>query len=234
MLAHSAWQRALRLAASAILLSAAITAQAEESESSHWWNGIRFTPGIGWRALNIDMTGPGGKANLQTDFASSAFGSLDIESPRWPIGGNFALSVMGHTQTVSANEQWFTDSNGYGYRDSVGTEISGHYTYLAPALTWSARAPNGTGLEIGLGIGRWSGNFSGSAVFTTDYKYNPAIAPTPIDVSFNQLGYDTRISLYYGRWALIMTVGGPFKFKDQNIQYEFQQVAMILGYEIRL
>lgn len=234
MLAHYPWRRARRLAACTILLSVAVPTHAEDADPEHWWNGITFTPGVGWRALNIDMTGPGGEANLQTDFASSAFGSLDIESPRWPIGGNFALSVMANTQTVSANQQWVNDSSGNGDRQSLGTSVSGRYSYVAPALTWGSRQRDGSGLEIGLGIGMWSGNFSGDAIFAPNNQATALMPHTPVNVRFNQLGYDTRLSLYYRHWALIMTVGGPFKFHDQNIKYEFQQVAMILGYEFRL
>ncbi len=44
----------------------------------------------------------------------------------------------------------------------------------------------------------------------------------------------TRIRHLFRPLAWIMTVGGPFKFSHQGIKYEFQQIALIVGYEFRL
>jgi hypothetical protein len=213
----------------------ALPAAADETRGDHWWSGITFTPGAGWRALNIDMHAASGAANLQTDFGSSLFASLDIEVYRYPFGDSgFALSLLGHTATVRANEQWVKDASGAGSRESLGTGISGHYSYLAPALSWGARQPDGSGLELSVGVGRWSGEFSGDAVFAADYRADASLPSTPVSVRFDEWGYDTRLTLYLRHWALVMTVGGPFPFKDGGTKYEFQQVALILGYEIRL
>ncbi|MDH4133482.1 MAG: hypothetical protein OEV31_01705 [Gammaproteobacteria bacterium] len=216
------------------LILAGMPVYAEDAESGHWWSGISITPGIGWRALNIDMTNSAGDANLQTDFASSLFGALDIESPRYKLSDNLSVSVLGHASTVRATEQWVVDGSGTGGRQSLGTSISGHYSYLAPALTWGARQPAGTGLELSLGVGTWSGQFSGDAIFAPNNQANASMPHTPLSVSFKELGYDTRFSLYFGRWAWVMTVGGPFKFSNQGVKYQFQQVALIVGYEFRL
>lgn len=219
------------------LVGSALLAQ---EKPEHWWTGTRFTPGVGLRALNIDMAGPGGEANLQTSIASSVFLALNLESPRLALNEQFSLSVLGHAGTVNADHQWVNNSaastgqDGDGHRESLGTNISGHYRYLAPALTWGVRKPGKGGIELSVGLGWWSGQFSGNAIFAPNNVANGAMPKTPVTVGFSQLGYDTRIGLHGKNWCLITTVGGPFPFNQNGIRYQFQQIAVIVGYEFTL
>lgn len=211
-----------------------------QEASGHWWSGTRFTPGVGWRALNIELAGPAGEANLQTSLAASTFLTLNLESPRWALSDNFALSLLGHAATVRADEQWVnhsasaTGKDGNGHRESLGTSISGSYRYLAPALTWGHRKPGQTGLELTVGLGWWSGQFTGDVIYAPNMQASAGMPKTPVSVNFGQLGYDTRLGLHGKNWCLIMTVGGPFPFTQQGIHYQFQQIAMIVGYEFTL
>lgn len=219
------------------LLGTALLAQ---QKPERWWTGTRFTPGVGLRALNIDLAGPGGEANLQTSIASSVFLALNLESPRLALNEQFSLSVLGHAGTVNADHQWVNNSaastgqDGDGHRESLGTSLSGHYRYLAPALTWGHRKPGKGGIELSVGLGWWSGQFSGNAIFAPNNVANGAMPRTPVSVGFSQLGYDTRIGLHGKNWCLITTVGGPFPFNQNGIRYQFQQIAVIVGYEFTL
>lgn len=220
-----------------LLLSALLgtTAGFAQEGPKHWWSGTRITPGVGWRALNVTLNNPSGEANLQTSFGASVFGSLNLESRRIPLGRNFAISLLGHSATVNADQQFVKDTSGdSGSRQSFGTSLSGHYSYLAPALTWGNRNPKGSGLEISFGMGMWNGRFTGDAIYAPDTRPTAGMPRTPVEATFNRLGYDTRIGLYSGHWSYVVTVGGPFPYTEKGTRYQFQQIALIVGYEFEL
>lgn len=223
----------------ALLLALPGALRAQDSPAP-WWKGTRLTPGVGWRALNIGMKAPEGEANLQPSLGSSMFLTLNVESPRVALGNSLAVSLLGYAGTVNADEQWVngsptaTGQDGDGHRSSLGTSVSGHYRYLAPALTWGNRKPGKGGLELSAGLGWWWGHFAGDAIFAPNMQANAGMPKTPVAVDFSQPGYDTRIGLHGRNWCLILAVGGPFPFSQQGIRYEFQQIAMIVGYEFTL
>jgi hypothetical protein len=112
----------------ALLLSAA-PARADESEEEHWWSGFSFTPGVGSRALVLDMVrSDGWEANIANTGTDSLFWSFNIETPTYHFGeSNFGVSILAHASNFNLEKQWVVDASGAGSRERIGTAVSGYY-----------------------------------------------------------------------------------------------------------
>jgi hypothetical protein len=241
------WHSRLRVHWSGLLLSLLLLAAAPAfAEEDNWWwiRGFQFTPGVGLRHLGLDVVrrSDNFKGNISTDIAGSAFAALSIESPSYRFGNsNFGISVYAYAANVNLNSQWVADgtqntSTGTenGSRQNVGTGVSGYYSYLVPALHYSAKMPSGGEAIFALGYGKWIGRFSGNVILTADDRPAAGMPKTAIDVNVTKNAYLFLMQYKFANhWQAYMSVGGP-KWQDGANRYELEEVSLVVGYTFTL
>jgi hypothetical protein len=237
---------AFRAVLAVVLAAAAAPAVAaeevKEKESDFWWwiRGFEITPGVGLRHLGVDIhsKSAGTQGNLSNSISSSAFASINVESPSYQFGkSNFGFSVYLYAANVNLNEQFVADpsqtdtsATASGQRDNVGTSLSGYYSYLVPALHYRLLGRDGSSMKFALGYGRWVGRFSGDVILTPDNRPANGMPKTPIDTRVSKNAYlFTMQYKFANHWQAYMSVGGP-KWSDDNFRYQMEEVSLIVGY----
>jgi hypothetical protein len=216
------------------------SAYAENEVEDHWWSGVTFTPGIGLRHLGLDVTrkSDGFQANIAQDVAAKFFFSFSISSPEYQFGHpNIGISLRSYSSFVTLDHQ-FVDSQivnsttgaNSGDRIDVGTEVTGYYSYVVPAVHWKGIAPSGGIYKAALGLGLWTAKLSGDVALTPNNQPDRSTPKSKITLQTkNQIAYLFFMSYETKTgWLYEMTVGGP-KFEDSEYDYQVEEVSLIVG-----
>ena len=211
-------------------------------DDAHWWSGVTITPGIGLRHLGLDVTrkSDGFSGNIAQSTTAKLFYSISITSPEYSFGhSNWGISLRTFSSVVSLDRQFYSydmvneeTGTNTGERIDVGTKVSGHYSYIVPAIYYKLILPESGTYQVAAGIGYWTAKLNGNIALTNND--NPSYATAKTDISLetrDQLAYLVLLS-YTGRrnWIVEMTVGGP-EFEDSNFRYQVEEVSISLGKE---
>lgn len=234
--------RVLAQLAACIVLLAASPVIADD-ESGGWGGAFSFTPGVGLRHLGLDVIDQsnGDTGNLSNDVWDSAFAAISIESPEYQFGkSNFGFTIYAYAATVNLDHQWVADGgtsssgSASGSRENVGTSVSGHYSYLVPAVHYLWTHGGGSETKVALGFGSWVASFSGDIILTPDDTPEPTDPKTPLDVRVRKLAYLFLMQhKFSNRWQAYMSVGGP-DWEADGYAYNLEEVSIVIGYTFSL
>ena len=230
----------LSLAAAAAPVLAA--EEGKDKDSDFWWwiRGFEITPGAGLRHLGVDVhrKSDGTQGNMSNSISKSAFASINIETPSWQFGkSNFGASAYLYAANVNLNQQFVTDPGQTdtsptvaGTRENVGTNLSGYYSYLVPAVHYRLQGRDGSSMKFALGYGRWVGRFSGDIILTPDNRPANGLPKTAIDTRVSKNAYlFTMQYKFANHWQAYMSVGGP-TWQDDSFRYQMEEVSLVVGY----
>jgi hypothetical protein len=215
----------------------------EDLPELKWHSGFQFTPGFGFRhfALDVVRNSDGYRGNISNTGAASMFASLAIETPSFQFpDSNWGVSAYAYAANVDLDSQWVgdggTNPNGTssGSGSNVGTNVSGYYSYLVPALHYRLPHPGGGEGKVALGYGKWIARLKGDIILTANDRPYSGLPHTSIDTSTTRNAYLFLLQWkFVSGWQVYMSVGGP-TWRADGLDFQAEEVSTVFGYTFTL
>ncbi len=199
--------------------------------------GWTITPGIGVRVVTLDVTrksdGYTGTLTNDGSFGDPIYLSLNIETPSWMISDRIGFSIRSRSETFEITRQEVpsaTTQSGTDYV-SLGTSVSGYYSYIGPTLFHRTVDRSGD-TRWGVGYGYWKTWFDGDIILAPNGAAAPGMPRVRINGSVD--GDTGPIFFLQGRankYVFEIAIS-RVTFSSSDYETTLSELGMSVGYAV--